>query len=82
MHQMKIDAKELFGANAAAAEWIKDPSYKYPKTDLVNVNSKLLGRRERNVNCLMLHAAIGQAKGFVLSTIELLIWVVCAIYVW
>ena len=49
---MKIDAKEVFGANAAAVEWIKDPSYKYPKTDLENVKPKLVGRRERNVKCL------------------------------
>ena len=51
MHQLQIDAKEVFGSNAAAAEWIKDPSYKYPKTDLTNVKPKLLGRRERDVKC-------------------------------
>ena len=51
MHQLQIDAKEVFGSNVAAAEWIKDPSYKYPKTDLTNVKPKLVGRRERNVKC-------------------------------
>ena len=52
MHQLQIDAKEVFGSNVAGAEWIKDPSHKYPKTDLTNVKPKLLGRRERNVQCL------------------------------
>ena len=46
MHQLQIDAKEAFGSNAAAAEWIKDP-----KTDLTNVKPKLVVRLERNVKC-------------------------------
>ena len=52
MHQLQIDVKEVFGSNIADAEWIKDPSYKYPKTYLTNVKPKLFERRKRNVKCL------------------------------
>ena len=52
MQQFQNDAKEVFGSNAVTTEWIKDPSNKWPKTDLTNVKPKLLRTRERNVTCL------------------------------
>ena len=52
MHQLQVDAKEVFRSNVAATEWIKDSSFKYPKANVTNVRRKLLGRRKHNVKYL------------------------------
>ena len=52
MHQLRIDAAEIFETVAAAEEWIKNPSLTWPKINLDKVKPKLPRTRERGLNSL------------------------------